>query len=351
MSKRPRIAVAADTEVQRKLLRKLLEQNGQHVVITASLGNRLLNWLEQGVADVLLIDLDDHKDQDLELLDLFLDTIDMPILFNDGSMLQDQLTHAEAGEKLAAKLNLLYRAETAGDDALGESAQDDTLQQENAQSVESSAMDAIETLPQAESAALKLADNLKLATSVWVLGASLGGPKAIQSFLGSINVYVPAAFIIVLHIKARFIDIFAKQLARSSGLNVSLIKDGGLLQENQIVLMPGDRALSFDADGRICLQKTEVTTPIDQTLMAVGERYSSDTNAIIFSGMGHDGVNGCTIVGKLGGKVWIQEPASCVIATMPEQVQMNSDVALSASPENLAVAFMENYRQQYSKQA
>ena len=66
------------------------------------------------------------------------------------------------------------------------------------------------------------------------------------------------------------------------------------------------------------------------------QRYTQSVNAIIFSGMCDDGVIGSQQVIAEGGEVWIQSPDTCVVGSMPENVDKTTKVSFSGTPEMLA---------------
>ena len=48
--------------------------------------------------------------------------------------------------------------------------------------------------------------------------------------------------------------------------------------------------------------------------------YGKGVLAVVMTGMGHDGLAGCSAVRAAGGQVLVQDPASCVIGSMPAAV-------------------------------
>ena len=60
---------------------------------------------------------------------------------------------------------------------------------------------------------------------------------------------------------------------------------------------------------------------IDQVIAKVARVYRDRGGAIVFTGMGDDGANSCTMLHHRGGQVWIQSAASCAIDSMPVSVE------------------------------
>jgi len=103
--------------------------------------------------------------------------------------------------------------------------------------------------------------------------------------------------------------------------------------------LPVGRAVGFDGDGRVRLRRLEGSLydpSIDRTLEAVAERWGPRAGAILFSGMGDDGLAGCRELVRRGGTVWAQEPESCVVSSMADQARARGYVSYSGTPEQLA---------------
>jgi two-component system chemotaxis response regulator CheB len=72
---------------------------------------------------------------------------------------------------------------------------------------------------------------------------------------------------------------------------------------------------------------------VDVTFDSVAQVYSGNVLAVILTGMGADGREGCRTLKAKGAKVWAQDEQSCVVYGMPQAVtlanisQANYDIA------------------------
>jgi general secretion pathway protein A len=102
-----RLAVAADSELLRIYLARLLTKFDIRVVATLPLSSQALNELEPDSIDVLLVELDDRIDRlDQGLYDTLIDW-KQPILFNDSLATEASLSQPDRldyGRKLSQKL-------------------------------------------------------------------------------------------------------------------------------------------------------------------------------------------------------------------------------------------------------
>ena len=183
------------------------------------------------------------------------------------------------------------------------------------------------------------------ARRVWVLGASLGGPQAVRAFLGRLSGESPIAFILAQHIGEGFDQLLASQLDRETALHVVCARAGARLRHGDVLLAPLDQVLRIDRDGCVALhpltERGIYSPSIDEVMHEVAQRYGVDAGAIVFSGMGDDGIEGARAIAAEGGVVWAQDAASAVISSMPDHARRAGVVSLSGPPESLADQLMK----------
>jgi chemotaxis response regulator CheB len=175
---------------------------------------------------------------------------------------------------------------------------------------------------------------------VVVLGASIGGPDALRSFLGAIPAGFPALFILVQHLENGFFARLAQQLQKASALTVRVIgTDDAPARMGEVLVLPSDARYSVQRDGSI--QREEYASPprykpcIDDAFRAAADVFGRDTLAVIFSGMAGDAVEGASHVTAMGGEVWGQDPQSCVVSSMIDGAQARGLLEVVASPREL----------------
>ena len=173
---------------------------------------------------------------------------------------------------------------------------------------------------------------------IWVLGASIGGPQAVKEFIAQLPADIPAAFIVAQHIGVGFVDLLAGQLDRVTALQVRPAESGLALRPGQIVVAPVEQRITF-SEGLIALQpnrRRSVYSPcIDEVMMEVADAFGPRANAIVFSGMGSDGVEGARAIVAAGGMVWGQESSTCVISSMVDSAREAGVVSQSGAPGEL----------------
>lgn len=176
---------------------------------------------------------------------------------------------------------------------------------------------------------------------VVILGASIGGPDSIRSYLKAIDANLKAAFVLVQHMGAEFLELMAQQLDRVTPLQVQLATHGSRLKEGEVLVAPVGKRLLFDKQAVADLSQeagnTAYSPSIDQVLSDSLQRWGAKRLlVIIFSGMANDAVSGARQLAEAGVPIWAQDPASCVISSMVDGVVAAKVVSFIGTPEQLA---------------
>ena len=175
---------------------------------------------------------------------------------------------------------------------------------------------------------------------VWVLGASIGGPEAVRSFLTALDADCRVALLLAQHIGGDFVDTMCRQLASVSPLPARRAQHGDRIEPGQLLVVPVDERFGIDDNGRVAL--SPFTAPpafspcIDDVLRTTVDHFGARANAIIFSGMASDGVAGAGYLAQAGGQLWVQDPASCVVSSMVDGALATQQVTECGEPEFLA---------------
>ena len=326
-----RIAVISNSVSQRNHLNEALENVGLKVVINEPLTPAFIRKLDSINVDVILLDLDEHSDYD-EILDSLLENESTPIIFNDISVLT--LNEPQVLARWYGKL-LKKISASVGQNAIAEKAYADHYNQASSQKIR---------IP---NAAVKAEDSL--AKNLWVLGASLGGPDAVKEFFKYLPPNLPVAFVLTQHLGANFIALLAEQLNQVTEYNVLTPVAGHVIRHNEVIVMPVNERLTVNPIGAIELEpikkEQQYSPSINMVLVDMLEKYGKKTGAIIFSGMGDDGLKGCQQLHNKGAMVWTQSSESCVISSMPENIVQKGIVSFTGSPKKLAEKLYDYLRE------
>ena len=99
---------------------------------------------------------------------------------------------------------------------------------------------------------------------------------------------------------------------------------GERIGHGEIAVVPATHRLLVDAEGVIVLERdterTEYSPSIDRVLRDAADRFGEAAGAIIFSGMSDDAIEGCRYLAAKGGRVYVQDPDTCVTSAMVDGV-------------------------------
>jgi len=174
--------------------------------------------------------------------------------------------------------------------------------------------------------------------SVWILGASTGGPTTVQRFLQSLGGSVNSAFILIQHINADYLGILRDTLDVADWLNVGIIENGLEVKPNHLYICPPGSVPTIK-EGRFQLRelKDALFSPsIDEGITSLCADLGKRANVILFTGMGKDGSSALRNVALHGGQIWCQATETCAVPAMPQSAIDTGLVQVVDAPDMLA---------------
>ncbi len=168
------------------------------------------------------------------------------------------------------------------------------------------------------------------APRVLVIGASTGGPQALNAILGHIgSVIEHAPVLITQHMPPTFTAILAEHLERVAHCPVHEGRDGEPIQAGTVYLAPGGKHMAVarrDGAAVIAIEDGPLVNfckpAVDPLFSSAAMVWGARTMALVLTGMGHDGLAGAKEIVAAGGAVIAQDEASSVVWGMPGQVAM-----------------------------
>lgn len=161
-----------------------------------------------------------------------------------------------------------------------------------------------------------------------VIGCSTGGPDALARVIPMIPASFPAPILIVQHIPMGFTKSLAKRLDEASEIRVVEAEHGMSLERGTAFLAPGGLHLAIAASNsgpvHIVLNEdpkiNNCRPAIDYTLKSTIALLGNTVLAVIMTGMGKDGLDGCRELSAMGGTIVAQAPEGCIVFGMPKAV-------------------------------
>lgn len=159
-----------------------------------------------------------------------------------------------------------------------------------------------------------------------VIGASTGGPAALQKVLTQLPANYPYPVLLVQHMPKTFTQVFAERLNQQCQIRVKEAEDGDRLAPGLALLAPGglqmmldprqkDRVRILAGDERLTYKPS-----VDVTYASAAKTYGNKVLGVILTGMGSDGCDGARLLKQAGASMWAQNRDSCTIYGMPQAV-------------------------------
>lgn len=162
---------------------------------------------------------------------------------------------------------------------------------------------------------------------VLLLGASTGGPNAIETLLGALPEDFRLPILTVLHMPEGFTRLFADRLASRTPFAASEARPGAAVEAGRVWVAPGGWHMIVQrCGGRVELQTTRdppensCRPSVDVLFRSAAEVYGPAVLAVVLSGMGQDGMRGAEAIVRSAGEVLAQDEASSVVWGMPGAV-------------------------------
>ncbi len=181
------------------------------------------------------------------------------------------------------------------------------------------------------------------------IGASTGGPVALQKVLMALPSSFPYPIVLVQHMPGTFTHAFAQRLDNNCDISVKEAEQGDILKPGCAYLAPGGKQMLVEASGAQKKVKILDTSPsdkinykpsVDLTFGSLAKVFSGDVLGIILTGMGADGREGSRVLKGLGATIWAQDQASCVVYGMPQAVAAANISTRSISLDEISGAIL-----------
>lgn len=158
------------------------------------------------------------------------------------------------------------------------------------------------------------------------IGASTGGPPALQNIFSAFTEKLPLAVVVSQHMPAGFTRAFADRLNRSTAMEVSEAKDGDMVRPGRVLIAPGGKNMVFQAvNGEIVARVVDPSPQdryipsVDAMFISLADIYGPRLVAVVLTGMGNDGKQGVKAVKDAGGQVLAEAEDTAIVFGMPRE--------------------------------
>ena len=163
------------------------------------------------------------------------------------------------------------------------------------------------------------------------IGASTGGPLALQTILTGLPKDFPFPLLVVQHMTPGFVQGFVEWLGRASGFAVRIAENGEPMLPGQAYIAPDDFHMGVRSDHRILLAREQhrsasgLCPSVSFLFGSVAQVFGGHAVGILLTGMGRDGVDELKLLKDAGAITMAQDESSSVVHGMPgEAIQIGA---------------------------
>ncbi len=159
------------------------------------------------------------------------------------------------------------------------------------------------------------------------IGASTGGPVALQEVISRIPMNFPYGIVVAIHMPKAFTGPYAERLNAKCSITVKEAVDGDLVKPGTILIAPGGMHTQIVRGGGGLMVKTAPTTAypqyvyipsVDLMIGSMAEATAGSMLGVVLTGMGNDGFKGMQQLKQKGGVTIVQDEATSTIYGMPK---------------------------------
>lgn len=330
-----RVLVVGGSTLERRRLEQLLGSlPGVRVVGAVAEGSEALRQAAELRPDVVLLDIDLPRLGGLGLLRLLRATTPAPVLALSG------FTH---------RTDVFKALEMGAVDFVSRpmrTAEGEQLERYRAELREK--LLAAQLARQAGEPGLAVGPRPSLVVGV---GASTGGPPAVQRLLESLAEEPSLCLLVCQHMPARFTQAFAERLDRLGAFTVREAREGDELAPGHAFIAPGGHQLVLGRRaGRLVLstpppaERDRHAPSVDRLFVSMAEALGHHALGVVLTGMGSDGAAGARAIHQAGGEVWAESEETAVIFGMPQEAMATGAVSRVLRLGEMGPALVERAR-------
>jgi two-component system, chemotaxis family, protein-glutamate methylesterase/glutaminase len=330
-----RVLVVDDSVVMRKAISRMLEKDPGIVVAgTAANGREAIEKVEELRPDVVTLDIEMPVMTGLEALKEIMSKNPLPVivlsaLTKDGAQITMEALELGACDFVTKDFS---SCESKLADKQSE------LIRKVKDVARNKARFALEK-PATKHGTLAVHSLVNSHRDVVAIGASTGGPPALQSVLGRLPGNFPVPIAIAQHMPRLFTESFAKRLNSLCQIEVKEAEEKERLRPGVALIAPGDTHMALRRRGKEVIVEfvgdgNYIYRPsVDLLMSTTADAYSEKCIGLILTGMGSDGLAGLREMKSRSGFVIAQNEETCVVYGMPKVV-VNAQIADAVLPLN-----------------
>ncbi|WP_022932740.1 chemotaxis protein CheB [Treponema bryantii] len=300
-----RIMIADDSAVVRTIITQGFAKNKDlNIIASVSTCQKLLNNITVENPDVIICGNETSDETEKEALDTIVNKFNIPVLLLESS--------AENPGPFIGKLT--------------EKIQKPKLREYNHDFFErlTQKLNSLLELKPLSNSKNKNADKI---FRLLCIGASTGGPTAVSEVLSGLGNNFPLPILYTQHIeigKDQALVDWLNQVCRN--VKIKLAEDGEEAKAGVVYMAPADRHLVISHEsnfGKPVLKISDeeperyLRPAVNKLFNSAAKIYKDNVLAVLLTGMGADGANGCKKICENGGWTIVEDKSTCAVFGMP----------------------------------
>ena len=163
--------------------------------------------------------------------------------------------------------------------------------------------------------------------AVVCIGTSTGGPNALAEVFKSLLPNFTLPVLIVQHMPPVFTAVLAERLTALGTVQCHEGAEGQIVEAGHAYIAPGGKHMEVRRIGLKKVLHLQEEPPenscrpaVDVLFRSAVAAYGANILAVVMTGMGQDGLRGCTLIREKGGQIIVQDKESSVVWGMPGAV-------------------------------
>jgi len=172
------------------------------------------------------------------------------------------------------------------------------------------------------------------------IGASTGGPPALQTILSRIPPDFPVPILIVQHISAGFLKGMVNWLIDTTQHSIRIANNGEYIKSGTVYFAPDNFHMGVKSDGKIFLydgeRENSVRPSVSFLFRSVAQNFGAGAIGILLTGMGKDGARELKMMRDAKAITIAQDKESSVVYGMPGEAVKFKGARYIVKPEDIA---------------
>jgi len=328
MSKRLRVLVIDDSSFNRRTISDILSSHPDiEVVDTAADGEQGLKRATELHPDLITLDLEMPRMDGFTFLRLLMSQMPTPVIVVSSHNLKQEVFQAlEFGAlDFIAKPSHFFNADES---PLRTELLDKALAVRNLEIIPLSkrAKTRADSMTTEVAPVVELAPRVQTLKRLVCIGASTGGPPALQALFKAMRSSVDTAFAVAQHMPERFTRAFAERLDRRAELTICEARNNQVVEPGHVYIAPGGMHLDLvrveDGVRTALVPRAEAdhyVPSIDRLFRSAAGAFGGAVLAVVLTGMGNDGAAGVRAVRAVGGRTLAESRETAIVYGMPKE--------------------------------